>query len=446
MALGPALVAVATLALIASSPRAGGGRPWRSRGAAARPGRQVLWPGRPRGPADRGAGRGRSRPRSRPPPSSPRAVVARRSARWRPSSPSRSRRASRRSSRSPARAGPAAGKGSRVVEPRRARAASSSSGSWWGSRSAARACSASAGSPPRPRRRRGRPAGFDPLIAAVPALVGIAAGHRRGPAVPDGDARRRRRSAAAGAASSPARHAPAADGGRRLVGRAAGPARDRDRRRVRRRLARQPGSRRGRRRLAGVGGRLPDPGAERGLPRRPRRGRRCRGSGGRGVFQGQAAGQPAAGRRCCSRPSRARTSRTSLPGRPPSPQFPPGFTDPGDGPIPAIVSRRLADDPRGVKPGETFQHERAGLRPDYRVDEVARRLPGAAVGPGVRGRGPRVVPRPGPRRRGSSRPSSFVRAPADRRRRLRAAATTRSPLGRRHQPGRGRRRRAGPRR
>ena len=39
-ALGPALVAIATLALIASSPRAAGGPRWRSPGAAARPGRR----------------------------------------------------------------------------------------------------------------------------------------------------------------------------------------------------------------------------------------------------------------------------------------------------------------------------------------------------------------------------------------------------------------------
>ena len=42
-----------------------------------------------------------------------------------------------------------------------------------------------------------------------------------------------------------------------------------------------------------------------------------------------------------------------LAGTPAMPAFPPGSPTPGDGPIPAIVSRRLVDNPRGVQPGGT---------------------------------------------------------------------------------------------
>jgi putative ABC transport system permease protein len=55
---------------------------------------------------------------------------------------------------------------------------------------------------------------------------------------------------------------------------------------------------------------------------------------------------------------------------PADPQFRAGFTTPGSGPIPAIVSRQLAEAPRGVKLGETFRVSVEGFNHQYQVVEV----------------------------------------------------------------------------
>ncbi len=59
-----------------------------------------------------------------------------------------------------------------------------------------------------------------------------------------------------------------------------------------------------------------------------------------------------------------------LAGTPADPLFPPGFTTPGSGPIPAIISTTLAEAPRGVKLGETFSTSVEGFTLQYRVAEV----------------------------------------------------------------------------
>ena len=88
-----------------------------------------------------------------------------------------------------------------------------------------------------------------------------------------------------------------------------------------------------------------------------------------GVFEG-----PCAGRRVRS-PGAVRARRcgpmaAQLAGTPADPAFPPGFTTPGTGPIPAIISTTLAEAPRGVKLGETFSTQRQGYTLQYRVAEV----------------------------------------------------------------------------
>ena len=65
-----------------------------------------------------------------------------------------------------------------------------------------------------------------------------------------------------------------------------------------------------------------------------------------------------------------------LAGTPIAPAFPAGFATPAPGPIPAIISRSLADTPRGVKLGDTFTSSIEGYNLKYRVVEVARRVPG----------------------------------------------------------------------
>ncbi len=84
-----------------------------------------------------------------------------------------------------------------------------------------------------------------------------------------------------------------------------------------------------------------------------------------------------------------------LAGTPADPMFPTGFTTPGPGPIPAIVSTTLAEAPRGVKLGETFSVSVAGPHPPVPRGGGARRVRRPAARP-VLGAGPtRVVPGPG---------------------------------------------------
>ena len=60
----------------------------------------------------------------------------------------------------------------------------------------------------------------------------------------------------------------------------------------------------------------------------------------------------------------------ALAGTPADPHFPAGFSTPGTGPIPAIVSTSLAASPRGVKLGEEFSSSIEGYALTYRVVEV----------------------------------------------------------------------------
>jgi len=69
-----------------------------------------------------------------------------------------------------------------------------------------------------------------------------------------------------------------------------------------------------------------------------------------------------------------------LAGTPVAPVYPAGFTEPGTGPIPAIISRTVADSPRGVKPGETFTLSVEGYTLTYRADQVVASWPGLPTG------------------------------------------------------------------
>src|SRR5204862_63696 len=134
---------------------------------------------------------------------------------------------------------------------------------------------------------------------------------------------------------------------------------------------------------------------------------------------------------------------------PTMPPFPPGFAEPGDGPIPAIVSRRLVENPRGVQPGETFHMTVQGYDLEYRADAVVDDFPGLPSGRAfvVAAREQFLARAPaagdGHRRarrgadRGPGRPRARAPAPDlrrhDRRRRLRAVAGRHAPApGRAH--------------
>lgn len=71
-----------------------------------------------------------------------------------------------------------------------------------------------------------------------------------------------------------------------------------------------------------------------------------------------------------------------LAGTPVAPVYPPGFTEPGTGPIPAIISRSVAESPRGVAPGETFTMSVEGYALTYRADAVVAAWPGLPTGRG----------------------------------------------------------------
>ena len=60
----------------------------------------------------------------------------------------------------------------------------------------------------------------------------------------------------------------------------------------------------------------------------------------------------------------------ALAGTPADPAFPAGFTTPGSGPIPAIISTSLAEAPRGVKLGDEFTSSVEGYALKYKVVEV----------------------------------------------------------------------------
>lgn len=67
-------------------------------------------------------------------------------------------------------------------------------------------------------------------------------------------------------------------------------------------------------------------------------------------------------------------------GTPGEPNFPPGFTTAGSGPIPAIVSRSLTELPRGVKAGDVFELSVEGYTLQYRAVEVRDSFPGVPLG------------------------------------------------------------------
>ncbi len=69
-----------------------------------------------------------------------------------------------------------------------------------------------------------------------------------------------------------------------------------------------------------------------------------------------------------------------LAGTPVAPVYPPGFSAPGTGPIPAIVSQEVADSPRGVALGETFTLSVEGYALTYRADAVVASFPGLPTG------------------------------------------------------------------
>jgi putative ABC transport system permease protein len=68
-----------------------------------------------------------------------------------------------------------------------------------------------------------------------------------------------------------------------------------------------------------------------------------------------------------------------LAGTPIEPAFPAGFATPAPGPIPAIVSRSLVDSPRGVKEGDTFTMSIEGYNLVYVAAEVRDSFPGVPL-------------------------------------------------------------------
>jgi putative ABC transport system permease protein len=70
----------------------------------------------------------------------------------------------------------------------------------------------------------------------------------------------------------------------------------------------------------------------------------------------------------------------ALAGTPIDPAFPPGFSTPGDGPIPAIVSQSLIDSPRGVHADSTFVLSVEGYALTYRVVGIRAAYPGIPAG------------------------------------------------------------------
>jgi putative ABC transport system permease protein len=71
-----------------------------------------------------------------------------------------------------------------------------------------------------------------------------------------------------------------------------------------------------------------------------------------------------------------------LAGTPVAPAYPPAFTEPGPGPIPAIISTPLAESPRGVRLGDTFSMSVEGYALTYRADQVVDAFPGLPPGRG----------------------------------------------------------------
>jgi putative ABC transport system permease protein len=88
-----------------------------------------------------------------------------------------------------------------------------------------------------------------------------------------------------------------------------------------------------------------------------------------GVFEGSAPIGPS-GPQSLFAIADAGPMATALAGTPADPHFPDGFATPGAGAIPVIISTELAQAPRGVKLGEQFQASVEGFNLTYRVAEV----------------------------------------------------------------------------
>ena len=140
---------------------------------------------------------------------------------------------------------------------------------------------------------------------------------------------------------------------------------------------------------------------------------------------------------------RARWRRRS-PGRPPTRRSPPGSRRPGTGPIPAIISTSLAAAPRGVKLGDEFTSSIEGYNLTYRVVEVRDGFAGLP-----RDRPWVVAPREWFLGQAPEAPLvpiwTIVDAPGQPARRDARRGDRDVADGRDHQPGRGGRRRCGPR-
>ena len=89
-----------------------------------------------------------------------------------------------------------------------------------------------------------------------------------------------------------------------------------------------------------------------------------------GVFEGSAPVGRSSGPQSLFAIADSGPMATALAGTPADPQFPDGFTTPGAGPIPVIISTELAAAPRGVKLGEEFRASVEGYNLTYRVVEV----------------------------------------------------------------------------
>lgn len=116
-----------------------------------------------------------------------------------------------------------------------------------------------------------------------------------------------------------------------------------------------------------------------------------------------------------------------LAGTPLEPAFPPGFADAPSGPIPAIISQSLVESPRGVPVGGTFVLSVEGYALEYRAIEARDTFPGVAsghpfvvvAGEALRAAAPKARLLP---------VVAYVRASASAAAGLRAAASTMSPL------------------
>ena len=203
--------------------------------------------------------------------------------------------------------------------------------------------------------------------------------HRRRAPLPAGDARRVRPGPPA-AGTRPHACRPAGIRGWR-VRRAPGPAGDGDRGCVRGGCPGQPRPRRGPRGLEHRGGELPRRAADGRAADGLRRGHPAGGRGGRDGVPGQH--PPGPGRAADAVRRRGGGGAGRRPGRHARrADVPAGVHGARSGPIPAIISTSVAESPRGVKPGETFTMSVEGYNLTYRAEMVVDAFPGLPAGRG----------------------------------------------------------------